>query len=86
MGSHLGASSGVHQGLEPTMDIRLGTCGWSFADWKGTFYPLGTKDELAYYTSRFDAVEIDSTYYRVSAAVGKAGCVPGLRPRAQASG
>ena len=50
------------------MDLRLGTCGWSFADWKGTFYPPGTKDELAYYASQFDAVEIDSTYYRVPSA------------------
>ena len=27
---------------------RLGTCGWSFPDWKGTFYPPGTKDELVW--------------------------------------
>jgi uncharacterized protein YecE (DUF72 family) len=47
------------------MQIRVGTCGWSFRDWKGTFYPPGTKDELAYYASQFDAVEIDSTYYRI---------------------
>jgi len=47
------------------VEIRLGTCGWSFPDWKGTFYPPGTKDELAYYASRFDAVEVDNTYYRI---------------------
>ena len=50
------------------MDLRLGTCGWSFADWKGTFYSPGTKNELAYYASQFDAVEIDSTYYRIPSA------------------
>ncbi len=50
------------------MDLRLGTCGWSFADWKDTFYPPGTKNELAYYASQFDAVEIDSTYYRIPSA------------------
>lgn len=50
------------------MEIRLGTCGWSFRDWKGTFYPPGTKDELAYYASQFDAVEIDSTWYRIPSA------------------
>jgi uncharacterized protein YecE (DUF72 family) len=50
------------------MEVRLGTCGWSFADWKGTFYPPGTKDELAYYASHFDTVEIDSTYYRIPSA------------------
>jgi len=50
------------------METRLGTCGWSFPDWKGTFYPAGTKDELAYYASQFDAVEIDSSYYRIPSA------------------
>ncbi|MGD0114364.1 MAG: DUF72 domain-containing protein [Armatimonadota bacterium] len=50
------------------MEFRLGTCGWSFSDWKGTFYPSGTKDELAYYASQFDTVEIDSTYYRIPTA------------------
>ncbi len=47
------------------MEIRLGTCGWSFADWKGTFYPPGTRDQLTYYAGQFDAVEIDSTWYRI---------------------
>jgi len=43
------------------MDLRLGACGWSLAERKGTFYPAGTKDELTCYASRFDTVEIDST-------------------------
>jgi uncharacterized protein YecE (DUF72 family) len=50
------------------VELRLGTCGWSFRDWKGTFYPPGTKDELAYYSSQFEAVEIDSTWYRIPSA------------------
>ncbi len=50
------------------MEIRLGTCGWSFADWKGTFYPPDTQDELAYYSSQFDTVEVDNTYYRIPSA------------------
>jgi uncharacterized protein YecE (DUF72 family) len=50
------------------METRLGTCGWSFPDWKGTFYPPGTRNELAYYAGRFDAVEINSTYYRTPSA------------------
>lgn len=50
------------------METRLGTCGWSFPDWKGAFYPPGTRNELAYYASRFDAVEINSTYYRIPSA------------------
>lgn len=47
------------------MRIYLGTCGWAFDDWKGSFYPEGTKDELAYYATHFSAVEIDSTWYRI---------------------
>ena len=50
------------------MGTRLGTCGWSFPDWKGTFYPPGTRNELAYYASQLDTVEINSTYYRVPSA------------------
>ena len=38
--------------------IRIGTCGFSYADWKGTFYPAGTRpgDYLRYYATRFDTV------------------------------
>jgi uncharacterized protein YecE (DUF72 family) len=50
------------------MEMRLGTCGWSFPDWRGSFYPPGTKDDLAYYAGQFDVVEIDSTYYRIPSA------------------
>ncbi|HXW75958.1 MAG TPA: DUF72 domain-containing protein [Candidatus Eremiobacteraceae bacterium] len=47
--------------------IYVGTCGFSYKDWVGPFYPLGTKpaDMLALYAGRFGAVEIDSTYYAI---------------------
>jgi uncharacterized protein YecE (DUF72 family) len=58
--------TGASRGSNPKpMDIRLGTCGWSFADWVGPFYPRGTKDQLSHYARHFDAVEVDSTWYRV---------------------
>jgi uncharacterized protein YecE (DUF72 family) len=38
------------------MELRLGTRAWSYPDWKGTFYPAGTKDELAFYATQFDAL------------------------------
>lgn len=49
--------------------IHVGTCGYSYADWKGEFYPPAIKPAamLAYYARSFTAVEIDSTYYRVLA-------------------
>lgn len=45
--------------------VRLGTQGWSYDDWRGTFYPPGSKqeDRLPFYASVFDTVEIDSTFY-----------------------
>jgi uncharacterized protein YecE (DUF72 family) len=47
--------------------IRVGTCGYSYPDWKGPFYPaaLGPNQLLEYYARTFTAVEVDSTYYRV---------------------
>lgn len=47
--------------------IRLGTSAFTAAGWEGTFYPTGTKaaDCLTYYATKFDTVEVDSTYYRI---------------------
>ena len=47
--------------------IHLGTIGWSYIFWKGKFYPQKTlaKDYLAYYSTQFNTVEADSTFYRI---------------------
>ncbi len=47
--------------------VLIGTSGYSFADWVGPFYPPGTRpgDYLRHYAEHFDAVEVNSTYYRV---------------------
>ena len=49
-----------------TCDIRTGTCGFSYRDWRGVFYPesLPPADYLSWYAQRFSFVEIDYTYYR----------------------
>lgn len=46
-------------------DVRLGTQGWSYSDWVGTFYPPGAKQEhyLPFYAGVFDSVELDTTFY-----------------------
>jgi uncharacterized protein YecE (DUF72 family) len=46
---------------------RLGTIGWSYNFWKGTFYPAKTssKDFLRYYATQFSTVEVDSSFYRI---------------------
>jgi uncharacterized protein YecE (DUF72 family) len=48
-------------------NLHLGTIGWSYSFWKDKFYPSKTasKDFLVYYASRFDTVEVDSTFYRI---------------------
>jgi uncharacterized protein YecE (DUF72 family) len=47
-------------------EIRLGTSSFTADGWSGVFYPSGMKsaDYLRYYSSRFDTVEVDSTFYR----------------------
>lgn len=47
--------------------LHLGTIGWSYDFWKGPFYPEKTasKNFLAYYSSQFNTVEVDSTFYRI---------------------
>ncbi len=50
-------------------DVRLGCQGWTESDWQGPFYAAGTKaaDRLTAYSSAFDFVEIDSTFYATPA-------------------
>ncbi|WP_290697575.1 DUF72 domain-containing protein [Lacinutrix sp.] len=45
-------------------EIYVGCAKWNRADLKG-FYPRGTKDELAYYSSQFNAIELNATFYRI---------------------
>ena len=51
-------------------DLRLGTSAFQADGWNGAFYPKGTKpaDYLSYYASRFDTVEVDSTFYAAPSA------------------
>lgn len=46
--------------------IRLGSCAWSFQDWRGTFYPPDLPESvwLEFYARYFSAVEIDTTFYK----------------------
>lgn len=52
--------------------LRVGTSGYSFADWKGPVYPpdLTNRNMLIYYAYqlKFDSVEINYTYYRQPSA------------------
>lgn len=50
--------------------LRIGTSGYSYADWKGCFYPSTVKqgEMLSFYAAEFDTVEINYTFYRMPSA------------------
>jgi len=49
------------------MNLYVGTSGYSYKEWKGTFYPedLPDKQMLKFYGERFRSVEINNTFYRM---------------------
>jgi uncharacterized protein YecE (DUF72 family) len=54
----------------PRVRILVGTSGFSYPAWKGTFYPpdLGAPRMLAWYAGRLAAVEVNNTFYRMPQA------------------
>ncbi|MEJ2367031.1 MAG: DUF72 domain-containing protein [Acidobacteriota bacterium] len=56
----------VERGL--SSNIRIGTAGWSYPDWKGTVYPMKAGrafDPLSFLAERFQVLEVDSSFYRI---------------------
>ncbi len=49
------------------MNVLVGTSGYSYKEWKGTFYPenLPAAKMLSFYAGKFDTVEINNTFYRM---------------------
>jgi len=45
-------------------NVRVGCAKWNKKDLKG-FYPRGTADELEYYSSQFNSVELNASFYRM---------------------
>lgn len=47
--------------------VRIGTSGWQYKHWKGTFYPerFADQDTLDFYLARFDTVEVNNSFYRL---------------------
>ena len=50
-----------------SVQVRIGTSGYSYPEWKGNFYPekMAAKDMLRFYAERFPTVEINNTFYRM---------------------
>ncbi|MBH1960252.1 MAG: DUF72 domain-containing protein [Flavobacteriia bacterium] len=44
------------------LEISIGCAKWNKTDLKG-FYPKGTKDELTYYGTQFNSIELNATFY-----------------------
>ena len=59
------SATGVKRGR-----ISVGIGGWSYAPWRGVFYPKGLKqaDGLAYAASHLTSIEINATHYRLQSA------------------
>lgn len=49
------------------MEVFIGCAKWNKTDLKG-FYPRGTKDELTYYATQFNSIELNATFYGMPAA------------------
>jgi uncharacterized protein YecE (DUF72 family) len=49
------------------MTLYVGTSGYSYKEWKGSFYPekIPAKEMLRYYAERLSTVEINATFYRM---------------------
>lgn len=45
-------------------EAYVGCAKWNRTELKG-FYPRGTKDELAYYSTQFNSIELNATFYQI---------------------
>ena len=52
------------------MNLWIGTSGFQYAEWKGTFYPedMPTAKMLPYYAARFSTTEINYSFHRIPSA------------------
>lgn len=50
-------------------ELRIVTSAFTAEGWDGTFYPKGiaAREQLSYYATQFDTVELDNTFYRTPA-------------------
>ena len=51
-------------GNPSNFEVYVGCAKWNKTDLKG-FYPRGTKDELEYYATQFNSIELNATHYRI---------------------
>ena len=54
----------------PSVRLHLGTSGFAYKEWRGSFYPqdLPAEEMLRFYSTRLSSVEINNTFYRMPSA------------------
>ncbi|HEY2594515.1 MAG TPA: DUF72 domain-containing protein, partial [Chloroflexota bacterium] len=54
----------------PSSVVHIGTSGWQYRHWRGTFYPrkLAQRSWLEHYSARFETAEVNNTFYNLPAA------------------
>lgn len=64
------------------MKSWVGTSGYNYPEWKGTFYPadLPAARMLSFYSERFSVVEINATFYRMPTEKSLAGWADATPP------
>ena len=57
------------KGSEQRCAVHIGTSGWHYKHWLGSFYPanLRPKEMLSWYMERFDTVELNNSFYHLPA-------------------
>jgi uncharacterized protein YecE (DUF72 family) len=62
--------------------IWIGTSGYNYPEWKGSFYPadLPASKMLSYYAGQFQAVEVNYTFYRMPTAKAVSGWAAATPP------
>jgi len=57
----------LNQNKKGLDNVSIGCAKWNKTDLKG-FYPKGTKDELSYYATQFNSIELNATFYGMPTA------------------
>lgn len=64
---HAGTGKILKKSKTKDLEISVGCAKWNKTDLKG-FYPKGTKDELSYYSTQFNSIELNATFYSLPSA------------------
>lgn len=58
---HLRTKEILKETQSKDFNVSIGCAKWNKTDLKG-FYPKGTKDELTYYSTQFNSIELNATF------------------------